>query len=151
MSSKEFKPKISEDMKAQNSFHVPDGYFETFPERLNKRIKESNNYVPVRSFFPDITMPKLAIAASFIGFMLVVFGGIKYSMNQHDYKGSFQPSIVNLADYPIYDLDETMIYDLYSENNSQENLAATDKKVTDEMINYLILEDADIELLIQDL
>jgi len=66
--------------------------------------------------------------------------------------GIQQTEITEISDNDIYGLDETMLYDLYSEAGTDNNaINSTEKNDTDEMINYLILEDSDIEILIQEL
>jgi hypothetical protein len=137
----------------ENSFQVPEGYFEAFPERLKLRMQSGKKSIPKKTVYFSAIRHRLAIAASFTGLILLAYSGIKFVLNrQESQAGIQQTGIASLTDYSLYNLDETMIYDLYSSNSTSESSANTTlKNSTDDMIDYLLLEDTDIEILIQDL
>lgn len=139
--------------KSESPFQVPDGYFEGFNERLNKRLTEDTVPAPGKTQYLRLFRNQMAIAASFIGLMLLAYTGIKLIVNRQDKSIEIgQNGIANLTDYPVSDLDETMIYDLYNEVALEENNSGSaGSDVTDAMIDYLVMEDADIEGLMTDI
>jgi hypothetical protein len=141
------------NLKPNESFKVPKGYFETFPERLRARIHLENETSQKKSTIFSFTFTKVALAASFIGLMIITYSGIKFAISKQQMKAGIQQNVITeLSDNDIYELDETMLYDLYSETITDNNsINSVEKNNTDEMINYLILEDSDIEILIQEL
>lgn len=140
-----------DDHKPEKGFMVPEGYFEAFPEKLQARMKAD---LPVEKKVKRLNfMPQLALAASFAGLMFIAYTGIRFLVNnQQSQTGNGIAVIADISDYSIDELDETMLYDVYMEGNEMENSAIdSDGSSTDEMIDYLILEDADIEVLMQEL
>ena len=153
MTSKRQNTFILKDLKTEKSFQVPEGYFESFPERLQERIKESKKEETKKSFYHTYFIPQLAIAASFIGLMLLAYSGIKFLTNKQDFKSQNQNSIIaDIPDYSLDDLDETTLYEVYNEGGSENgSFNSSGKNETDVMIDYLLLENADIEVLMQQL
>ncbi len=140
------------DFKTDQSFKVPEGYFEAFPERLQERIKASER--PTEKKVLKINfIPRLTIAASFAGLMFVAYTGIKFIVSNQNSKSDSGISLVaDLSDYSVDELDETMLYDAYMETSETNNsVNQTENSSSDAMIDYLILEDADIEVLMQEL
>ncbi len=153
MTSKKENTFVLKELKTEKSFQVPEGYFEAFPDRLQARINENKKAETKKTIFRTYFTPQLAMAASFIGLMVIAYSGIKFVVNKPDFKsGSENTVIADLPDYSLYDLDETMLYEVYNEASSDKNsLRSSETNITDEMIDYLVLEDADIEVLMQEL
>jgi hypothetical protein len=141
------------NLKQKKSFKVPEGYFEAFPERLQSRIHSEKENLLKKPFFLNFTVTQIALAASFIGLVIMTYSGIKFLVSNQQLNAEIQQTeISDLPDNDIYNLDETMVYDLYSETSTDNNnIYSVENNDTDELINYLLLEDSDIEVLIQEL
>jgi hypothetical protein len=141
------------NLKPIESFKVPKGYFEAFPECIQARIHEENATPEKIPTFLNFTFTQIALAASFVGLAIMTYSGIKFAVNNQNMKDTIQQTeITNLPDNVLYELDETWLYDIYSETSVDNNsINSTEKNDTDELINYLILEDSEIEILIQEL
>lgn len=140
-----------DDHKPDKGFSVPEGYFEAFPEKLQARMKAEQ---PVEKKVRRLNfIPQLAIAASFAGLMFIAYTGIKFLVsNQQIQTENGIAVIADISDYSLEELDETMLYEVYMEGNETGNSAIqSEDNGTDDMIDYLILEDADIEVLMQEL
>ncbi len=148
------------DHKSASGFKVPEGYFEALPGQVQARLLEERQAEPKKPSIRSLMLPQLAAAASFIGLMFISYLGIKFVLDTQDYKKGFQQTeIADLSDFPLEELDEDMLYELYYQTSAQESAAtqedqqvrSSENNNTDEMIEYLLLEDADIEILMQEL
>jgi len=148
------------DHKSDSGFKVPEGYFDALPGQVQARLLEEKQAEPKKPTIRSLMLPQLAAAASFIGLMFISYIGITFVLDTQEIKkGIQQTEIADLSDFPLEDLDEDMLYELYSQTSAQESATAPENKSfpspennnTDEMIEYLLLEDADIEILMQEL
>jgi len=141
------------NQKPENGFRVPEGYFESFPGRLKIKIMSEEEPEKKKSVIRTLLLPQLAVAASFIGLMVIAYSGIRYVVNHQNFKqetGQFD--VAGLSDYQHEDFDETMLHELYSEASNQEEVSNTsDENSTDAMVDYLLLKNADIESMLTEL
>ncbi len=141
------------NLKAEKNFQVPEGYFENFQDRLEKRMSPGmdNTYQPtlIRGLFRS----QMAIAASFIGLLIISYVGARIVLNQRDIKsGIYQSGIAENPAYQANEFDENMIYDLYNEEISKDQYVNQDGiENTDFLIEYLVMQDDNIEELIFEL
>lgn len=143
-----------DDLEKKNSFQAPEGYFENFNDRLKEKLSsESAREKPERTIVRRLSFSQLAIAASFIGIMAVAYSGVKYMLNRQDQQQTVQQTtLANLSDYPVEDIDESTLYELYNETSTEESSSHSAlTSQTDDLIDYLMLEDAEIEVLMQQL
>lgn len=152
-SEKQNRFKIS-NQKPETGFQVPDGYFDGFPERMHSRLHSEMSEIPEKSVFRELIIPRLALAASFIGLMVISYTGIRFLVNQQDYHKRVLPiEMADLTEFSVDDLDETALYDLYNETSlaDSETVSRESNNKTDEMIEYLLLQGDDIVVLMQEL
>jgi len=116
-------------VKKDNYFKVPEGYFENFPERINKRIAGQKKLSPRRQFF---LQPQIRIAAAAV-VVLVLFLTLfdrNILVNDKDYEIE---EIINM--YTV-DIDENLILSFIAEETNLYN----EEESSDELIEYLLDE-----------
>ena len=129
-----------EDINKDNIFKVPDNYFEEFPDRLQKRIKETekNKRTPVIRIRMLI---KMAAAAAILIFAI-------YGINQLKNK----PASINqlLSDISTEELINYLVESDISTDELLENLdmtiiASNDNPIMDEIIPEDTLDEETID------
>lgn len=140
-----------ENLERENNFRVPEGYFENFKERLHEKINFQENTSYKKSFTRSILQYQTAIAASFIGILIVSFFGLKTLFNHRALDSEVSRSgIAAIPNINLDEIDESMLYDLYSETESSAS-SNEEAQNSDALIDYLLLEDTDIEILMLEL
>ena len=140
-------------IEKKNNFIVPEGYFETFSSHLQEKVHGEKESPQPLFKIKHVLLPRLALAASFVGLIIIVYSGIKYmSGNQQKSK----PESVEIADvinYQINDLDDNMIYDFYAESSLEntDHEISSDEKTLNAMVEYILSTDIDIQLIAQEL
>jgi len=141
------------NIEKKNNFIVPEGYFENFPSRLNGRIvREKEDFSTsqgLRSFSPN----KLSLAASFIGLTLLIFSGMKFLLRDKEPAGIISPVVAEITDYQINEIDDEMLFELYTEtlSENQSQHVQDETEILNAMIEYLLYTDMDIGLIAQEL
>ena len=153
MSDREkYKTRIN-DIETKNSFNVPEGYFENFSSRLQIKLQDVKESQHVQPRIFGIPQYNLALAASFIGLIIIIFSGIKFFSGNVKNSKTAPIEIADIINYHVNDLDENMIFDFYEEtaleDSSQTNIR--DERILDEMIDYLAISNIDLQLITQDL
>lgn len=129
--TKENNENLFGDIKKGQPFQVPEGYFETFADRLKVRMAEEDYTDKKRTLFFHLK-PFLKIAASLAIAVLLVYAPYKkfkssdivYSTNQQLNSDSNNPIPIGLFSYysddqfiaAVTDMDETDSKTLSSEN-----------------------------------
>jgi len=143
--------KQMEELKrnSKNPFSVPEGYFDSFPQKIQERIaSENTEYYWFAKFF-QIIKPQFAL-----GFMIVVFGIIAIT--------TINVVLTNNTDTVIDSDLYTRIIEVdaseFSEQHFIDVLLNDEKKIdeqkkeeTDHYIHYLVDEDIDYGTLIDEL
>ena len=126
--------KFKEQQK-QNSFDVPENYFENFQEKLNSKIKEDNSKVTNY----QIIKPYLMVAASFALLFMIWKTVAHFSTNNSEFvvESEMIDEIENYENYELYALSDNELSDYLSDNDGV--LEKVDSK--DAIIDYLIEED----------
>ena len=78
MSTKEEIRKLLESKDRKEPFSVPEGYFESFGERLNKRLGETGEKTSDRTTIMMRIRPHLALAAAIAGFALISVATLQF-------------------------------------------------------------------------
>ena len=122
----------------KNPFGVPEGYFESFSERLQERIREEEaSKVPLRRI--GTTRFRIAMAAAVLGLALISYSIIRYSVLDSDAPGSY-PDIALLEQLYMIDDDSYLLGFMDSETeelDEEENFA-------NQAINYLAINDVEM-------
>ena len=129
-----------DEIKKENPFKVPDGYFESLTDRTMSAIKENSESerVPEENIKRKIRlMPFLAMAAAITGFAVIAAGMVRLVSKNKDnlFRGSDNEIYVEII---TQDIDTYIIeneWGLYEEViNGEEDLE------TEAIIYYLLLE-----------
>jgi len=131
-----------DDLKKENNFSTPPNYFESLPKIINSK-KDHYNTNPLRNIklFPKVSV-------SIISLTLLIFIIINWSDNT--LPKQLTPNQISeiLIDENYIDFDEDLLFETYAEILTPEIDEQSD---SEEMINYLIDNDIDINYIIEEL
>ncbi len=151
MSGNENKESEFKNLSKETPFVVPESYFDDFSDRLSKRIEGEavksvqKKTIKLKSFFN----PQLSIAASLILFAVLSYFTITLILNS-DTKEDSSIYFAELVESEIEDYDLYLIMEVIEENTYLDD-EEYDSKEDDEIINYLVSEEIDIEEIIVEL
>jgi hypothetical protein len=136
--------KKSNGHKAENPFQVPEGYFETFEDRLEAQLEAMNEQKPGTRTIVRILKPVLGLAACFLLVMLLIKYPLKEitpilsseELTSKSDSSWFEEIFVSNATF--FD-DNALLQNI--EGNESQNPAGSD-----ELINYLSTELNDYEV-----
>ena len=134
--------------KKEHPFRVPDGYFETFADRLKARIEEDEQPNKKRSLFIYIK-PALMMAASFILVMLLVSVPIKKFFPGNGY---FSQQQLNIDSVDSVGVVPAAIFSYFSEEQllsavTDMNEFEADTISTDNLGDFIASNYSDYELI----
>ena len=139
-----------ENLSKEAPFVVPEGYFDSFPNRIMKKIQaedekqEPKKSIRLNTFFN----PQLSIAASLILFAILSYFTITYVVNsKHNQDSQYFAELVenDIEDYDLLLIMEALDETYYSDE--EEYIIEQDE----EIINYLVSEEIDLEVIIEEL
>jgi hypothetical protein len=143
--------KLSE-IKKQNPFAVPDGYFDEFLSRLQDKLGEQKD-AKKRSLYYSLK-PYIYSVASVAAIVLAILVFYKISGNKQSETALLNSEIALAFEDDIYDLDEMYIIENYTERQEAEEMVydyGSDPTYKDEIIRYLLDEDIEIESIADEL
>ena len=148
MSTKKTSPYSLKNIEKHNDFIVPEGYFENFNERLQQKVQSKRE--------PSLHQPGIQIrwiiAASFIGFTLITFAGLKYIQNNNKILVSQTTEIEAVISSQLNDYDDKQLYEFYSETSKENNSEGSlENDSIDDMVDYLLYTDLDVQSLANEL
>ncbi len=118
-----------EDINKDNIFKVPDNYFENFPERLQKRIEETEE----RKKTPVIRLRSIInMAAAAVILMFVIYGITQINDNSTSVDQIL--SEISSEDLVNYLVESDMSTDEFLESLDMSVIASTEDPITDEFI-----------------
>lgn len=127
----------------KSPFGVPEGYFESFSERLQERIREEESSIPVRRIGSGSRL-RLAMAAAVVGLALISYSIIKFT-NTSNGSDAYFPDMAVLEQMQVFDDDQylyEMIEEVEEEMDEEEAFAT-------QAIEYLAMNDAEMLLFIE--
>lgn len=157
--------KLDDEIKKNNPFKVPEGYFETLTERtmsaISGKMEEKGALAPERPVRRLNMRPFLALAAAVAGFALIatftvrlVSGGMERSRDELN--GSLFADI-EAEQFEIYMLENELMETAYEESPGATGMAesggtpgewgepSTEEEISsDAIIDYLLMEDVDL-------
>jgi len=139
------------NMPKENPFKVPEGYFDTLTERIEEKIytqpeTEKKNVVRFLSSVKN----QIALAAGFALFVIISYAIMHYVMKGNTGEQVLNQQFADIIESEIGDYETSILIDAYIE--TQKEAIPNDIELPDEeMIEYLITEDIDIELIINEL
>jgi hypothetical protein len=130
-----------DSISGEEGFKVPEGYFESFEDRLRKKIevKEENSIAKSRL---GIFRSPLLLAASILGFALISYVFIGGLLREKD-----QTIYAETIDIGLYDYDIDLLEETYSKVSSEEESNTENLPDEDEIIDFLIDQNIEIELI----
>lgn len=102
---------IHKDLKKQNSFKVPENYFDELPASIMDAVHSSSTSQPTFALRPSVSFAALAVLSGFV-FFLIYFSQPQKPVSE-DYtltEGDIQHVIDNSS---LYNIDEASIDDEY--------------------------------------
>jgi hypothetical protein len=149
---KKYETRIN-DIEKKNIFSVPEGYFEDFSSRLQLKLHDEKESQHVHPGILGISRYKLAMAASFIGLIIITYSGIKFFSGKMNNSKNQAIEIADIINYHVNELDENMIFNFYEENSLEDSVQndISDEKILDGMIDYIASSDIDLQLIAQEL
>lgn len=136
------KPDLQQESLKNSPFGLPEGYFESFSERLHQRIKEEDSSrVPVRKI--GTTTRWLAMAAAILAAALITTSIIRFTSG--DQSEGLYPDLALLEQLGGFE-NELYMYELLEGEPSEldENEA-----FASQAIEYLAINDVEMDLIFE--
>jgi hypothetical protein len=134
-----------EDINKDNIFKVPDNYFENFPERLKKRIEETEQQKKV----PVIRLRSIInIAAAAVILIFAIYGITK--INDNTVSVDQILSEISSEELVNYLVESDMSTDEFLESLDMSIIASTEDPITDEFIPSDPLDEKTIDELLDE-
>jgi hypothetical protein len=136
---------VLKNMNRKIPFTVPEGYFDSFTSLISDRIAEANKKPQWITILQTIFQPKFAFAV--VVLMVLAISGIFYFNSTKNNQNTAMALSYDDISNSVYmdDMDETVLMDELSKYNED------DQSNTEEIKNYLIDNQTDISLIINEL
>jgi len=128
------------DLHKKQPFSVPEGYFDSFPDKVLKQI----NDLPVQQEKTPrrlIIKRQLSIAAAFIGFFLVSYFVFNVIIEKPTISKETLAQSVSYDDVVLQHVNEQDILDVLTENETPINAQEVENYLIDENIHESVLSD----------
>ena len=136
------KPDLQHESLKNHPFGVPEGYFESFSERLQQRIKEEeSSRVPVRKI--GTVTRWVAMAAAVLAAALITTSIVRFN-NSNRADGIYSDMAI-LEQLQVFD-DDRYLYE-YLEEESDE--LDEDEAFASQAIEYLAVNDIEMDLIFE--
>jgi hypothetical protein len=143
--------KSIDEIKKENPFRVPDGYFESLTERTMSAVKDipvSESLAPEKKEGKVRVMPFLALAAAIIGFAIIAAGMVRLVTRN---AGGF-PQVAHdgiYADLVTGEIDTYIIENEWAvseeDTDNEPEVQESETEVQSEaIIDYLLLENVEL-------
>jgi isocitrate lyase len=138
------KPYLQQESLKSHPFGVPEGYFESFPERLRQRIREEeSSRIPVRKI--GSTTWWVAMAAAILVAALITTSIIQLTTSNKGTDGRY-PELAILEQMQVFD-DDRYLYDLLEEEDATK--LNEDDAFASQAIEYLAINDVEMDLIFE--
>ena len=137
------KPDLQQEALKNHPFGVPEGYFESFAERLQQRIKEEESSgVPVRRIGTSTRW--MAMAAAVLAAALITTSIIRFTSKPGS-EGLY-PDIALLEQMQVLD-DDRYLYELLGEEEAVQ--LDEEEAFASQAIEYLAINDVEMDLIFE--
>ena len=137
------KPDLQQEVLKNHPFGVPEGYFDSFSERLQQRIKEEeSSRVPVRKI--GTVTRWVAMAAAVMAAALITTSIIRFTTSQS--AEGLYPDMALLEQMQVLD-DDRYLYDLLEAEEEVE--LDEDEAFASQAIEYLAINDVEMDLIFE--
>ncbi len=138
------KTDLQQERLKERPFGVPEGYFESFADRLQERIREEeSSKVPVRRIGSGSRF-RVAMAAAVVGLALISYSIVKITATGNGSGNSF-PEMAFFEEMQIFD-DDRYLYELIEEVEEEMD---EEEAFASQAIEYLAINDAELVLLFE--
>lgn len=136
------KPDLQQEALKKNPFGVPDGYFESFAERLHQRIMEEEaSRVPVRKI--GTTTRWVAMAAAVLAAAVIITSIIRFTSG-NDTEGLYSDMAILEQMYVLE--DDRYLYEMYDEQAVEMD---EDEAFASQVIEFLAINDVEMDLIFE--
>lgn len=146
MASEEDILKKFNKLKDNKQFAVPDNYFESFADKVMDKIDVAEKPVQKPIIRMSTVRTTLSWAASLAALFLLAYAGISILVPSVKTELLSETEIYAALENDVYYLDDTQLYSLI-EGTQNETLSEDIELTEEEILNYLIEEDSEIDLL----
>ncbi|MEA3460279.1 MAG: hypothetical protein U9R49_00280 [Bacteroidota bacterium] len=137
------KPDLQHESLKNHPFGVPEGYFESFSDRLQQRIKEEeSSSVPVRKI--GTVTRWMAMAAAVLAAALITTSIIHFTGSNRGADGLY-PDLAILEQLQVFD-DDRYLYEYLEEESAELD---EDEAFASQAIEYLAVNDVEIDLIFE--
>ena len=137
------KPDLQQESLKNHPFGMPDGYFESFSERLHQRIKEEeSSRVPVRKI--GTVTRWMALAAAVLAAALITTSIIRFTSSNHAADGLY-PDLAIFEQLQVFD-DDLFLYEYLEEELAELD---EDEAFASQAIEYLAINDVEMDLIFE--
>ncbi|MCD4711148.1 MAG: hypothetical protein K8R52_09900 [Bacteroidales bacterium] len=137
------KPDLQQEPLKNHPFGLPEGYFESFSERLHQRIKEEeSSRVPVRKI--GTVTRWLAMAAAILAAALITTSIIRFTTSNNGADGLY-PDLALLEQQQVFN-DDLYLYKLLDEESDELD---EDEAFASQAIEYLAINDVEMDLIFE--
>ncbi len=138
------KTDLQQERLKERPFGVPEGYFESFADRLQERIREEeSSKVPVRRIGSGSRF-RVAMAAAVVGLALISYSIVKITTTSNGSGNNF-PEMAFFEEMQIFD-DDRYLYELIEEVEEEMD---EEEAFASQAIEYLAINDAELFLLFE--
>ena len=136
------KPDLQHESLKNHPFGVPEGYFESFSDRLQQRIKEEeSSRVPVRKI--GTVTRWVAMAAAVLAAALITTSIIHFTSS--DRADGLYPDLAVLEQLQVFD-DDRYLYEYLEEESAELD---EDEAFASQAIEYLAVNDVEMDLIFE--
>lgn len=137
------KPDLQQEPLKNHPFGLPEGYFESFSERLHQRIKEEeSSRVPVRKI--GTVTRWVAMAAAILAAALITTSIIRFTTSNNGADGLY-PDLALLEQLHVFD-DDLYLYNLLEEESDELD---EDEAFASQAIEYLAINNVEMDLIFE--
>lgn len=139
---------ILSQIKRENVFRVPDGYFEEFPGKMMQRIGNEGERQQVIRPGRKLFKPQFAVAAAILAFAVLGYLSLRYLFTDSTNQELSPQEIAEYIEYYASDLDEGLYYEVLDDIEVDESANREYEKL---VIDYLIDQGIDYASIIENL
>ncbi len=139
------------DIPNDNAFRVPEGYFDTFPERLMSRMDEQKS-LSVFNRVVQFIRPQLALAGGLLLFVLIGYIGFNFLLNHRPDNQVLTNTTINsvLEADPAF-IDEYTLIDVVDEDQMTSTNQSNNDEYGDQVAEYLMDHNVEMATLVEQL
>ncbi len=143
-------PKLSK-IEKKNSYQVPDGYFDTFPQRLQERLHPEKE-VSFAEKLIILIKPHVTLATMMVGVFIIAFFAIHLFTSENiNNIETVNTGMADMLEYELNEMDEISLMEMLAADEEVEVTTYEEDAYIEEAIEYLMNEGVSIETLMQEL